>query len=776
MSSLDPIVDIAEDAVEARRRKWRALLRLGVPMFGVVLVIVAILGNALFSYAANRRGALALSDDLLSTLNAHITERVNAFLDPCERLLALLNDIAAHMPRNERKAAMLQFAESAMKQLPQVASVYAGNDKGDFLMLRRLDDGGRELKEISSSTNGRYVTFVDYDQDGKETARRSDPGDTFDPRTRPWYEGALRTSGAYWTGIYVFFTTRKPGITVSARFSDPEGAETVVGVDITLEDLSQFVDSLAIGKHGRAIIMDGDGQLIATGNTQSIAQPGAGEALPSSIDGLSDNVFTAVFDRFRVEGQGRWLIKRDGLSYISSATPLPATSRHWWILMAVPEQDFIGFVARNDRTALAFSLVIVLAVVMLAALLVQQGLRADNIARAIAARGETLTRKTAAYLAISKQIAQGDAEAPIELTESLADLSGCARATVWRFDANRQVLHCCDSFERAGQGHAGGFELHRRELPAFFECIEGGEQFSTTDAASDRRCAQFQKVFMASTGTRALTVFPLRRSEQVVGAICIEDSLKLGKVDDFLPAIAAIFAASLPALAPSRHVPPAGIDLKAPARKPDGASTTSNQPMHSADLVASSPDFAQLRADHRAQISAMVLRLADSFLIAKKTRDSDMAIVTQIAEMLREIAAENEVDYLKFVGQEAIAVTGLSDGDEHAMTRMANAAISIRDRLSTLVDLHGQSVEFRIGLGFGSCFGCFLGRDQSQFNLWGEAIEIAGIMAQSAAPGGIQASAGAYDHLKQDFLFRSRGSFYMPQLGESQTYVLAGQL
>ncbi len=53
---------------------------------------------------------------------------------------------------------------------------------------------------------------------------------------------------------------------------------------------------------------------------------------------------------------------------------------------------------------------------------------------------------------------------------------------------------------------------------------------------------------------------------------------------------------------------------------------------------------------------------------------------------------------------------------------------------------------------------------------------MADLMARSAASGAIQATEGAYDRLRQDFLFRPRGSFYRPGRGESRTFVLAGQL
>jgi hypothetical protein len=69
MAAVDRVVDIAVDAVAVRRRR-HALLRLGIPILGVAFVIAAIFVIALYSDAANRRGALALSDDLLDMLDA----------------------------------------------------------------------------------------------------------------------------------------------------------------------------------------------------------------------------------------------------------------------------------------------------------------------------------------------------------------------------------------------------------------------------------------------------------------------------------------------------------------------------------------------------------------------------------------------------------------------------------------------------------------------------------------------------------------------------------
>lgn len=768
------IVDISEDAVAIRRRRRRALLRIGIPILGISLVIVAILAIALYSHAANRRGVLALSDDLLNTLDAQITQRVLAFLDPCERALRIMRDIAVNTPPTDRRASSERFAMSVLKELPQIAAFYVGDSKGDFLMVRR-QGRGVELKQISNE-GGRRVVLVDRDAAGTELSRREDPADEYDPRTRPWFRGAIDAPDVFWTGIYIFFSDHKPGITVSTRVPSDSGPDRVFGVDVTLEELSRFLASLEIGRHGRALIMDDDGRLIAVPDSDEVIKPSGDEFIPPKVDELGDPVLTAAFDRFRVEGQGRRIVEQGGVRYISSATLIPGSAHKWWILITVPEDDFIGFVASNNRIALLMSLSIVLAVIVLAVLLVRQGLRADRSVRLMTERGHMMAEQSAIYTAISRQTAAGD-NVPPALTEGLVTATGSWRASIWLLAMHNQILSCPDSYERDSQGHTGGFELHRRELPAFFELVESGAELSLADAAGDRRTAQFHGLIMRSLGSRALALIPMRRGERVVGALLLEDPGHLDGTKDFLRTLAAMTSS---AMKPSglEAEPRAESPKPASAARPPGAAQPAAHPILAADLVPTAAERTELRADYLQGAAVMVLRLSGSLALARKAGPGDAGLAAQITEFLQEAAAEHEVKYLKFVGQEAIAATGFeqTDGDEEAMTRVAALAIAVRDRLSLLVEGGGQGAAFRIGLGFGGCFGCLVGRERQQFNLWGEAFETADAMAQSAAPGAIQASAGAYDRLRQDFLFRPRGTFYLPGIGQSHTFVLAGQL
>lgn len=769
MSAVDRVVDIAEDPLAARRRRRHALFRLGIPILGVAFVIAAIIMIALYSHTANRRGALALSDDLLDMLDAQIAQRVASFLDPSERTLRIMSSVAADVPVTERRGSDERLAISVLKQLPQIAAVYVGDSVGNFLMVRRQAEGV-ETKQIINQPGNRKVFLIDRNGAGDEVSRREDPTDAYDPRTRPWFKGALETQGVYWTGIYIFFSDHKPGITVSSRVPEPGGTSRVFGVDVTLDELSRFLSSLEIGKDGRALIMDGEGRVIAVPNSEAVIKPAGDAFVPPKVDGIGDPVLTAAFDRYRVSGQGRRVIDLDGVRYISSATPLPGSGRQWWILIVVPEDDFVGFVAANNRTAIALSLIIVVAVIGLAILLVRQGLRSDRSIRVMTERGRTMARQSAAYVAISDQLARAPGTAPPAVTESIVEVTAARRGSLWQLAAGNQILRCADSYDRDSQGHAGGFELHRRELPAFFELLERGEETSIANAQADRRSAQFHALVMQSLGSRALTIVPLRREERIIGAMCLEDPGSLDGAKDFLRTVAAMAS---PVLAPEPRDQEATRPVLARAPAPAAGDV---QPILSADLAPSATERANLRAEYFADVAVLSLLLTGAIQLARKCGASDSGMAVQISECLQEIAGEHGITYLKFVGQNAIAAAGFERQDEEAMNQIAGLAIAVRDRLSALTDTAGPGAEFRIGLGFGGCYGCLVGRERQQFNLWGEAFETADLMARSAAPGAIQASAGAYVRLRHDFLFRPRGTFYLPGVGQSRTFVLAGQL
>jgi adenylate cyclase len=770
MVASDRVVDISVDPRDERRR--RALLRIGIPLGGVALMIATILFIAFYADRANRAGALALSNDLLVTLEQRIGNEVSAYLEPAARAVRILRDTLHDGALGDRLPLVETFSSGLLREIPQIADLNFADEDGNFVMVRDGHDGGIEVKLVENGPGPRRVTWIHRNAAGAETGREEDPTDTYDPRTRPWYEGALANDDLFWTGIYIFYSQRVPGITASAKYRDPNGRLYLFGVDITLDALSHFLASLKIGRNGRAVIIDDAGQLIAAPRGSAMLREIRGELAAPRVDELDDDVLTHAYDRFRIEGAGHRVIEVGGRRYISAVTPIKGAGRNWSTMIVVPEKDFVGFVASNNRKALLMSLVIVVVATLLASLLVRQGLRADRNARLLLERQSAMTRQNQAFANLASDASSFDPAQGLPsrtLTETLANVTDARRASIWALRDGGRILRCEDSFDRETGGHVDGLELHRDELPELFSHLLAGEEIEVTDAARDRRTMELHHI-LSAFGTRALLSVPVHRNDQVVGSVWLEDAPGTAGSRDFVLAVANMVALRME----DASITPA-------AREPDAISKPIAAPEivarnFAADLRPVEIDPSALHAEIYRGMAVMVLRFTDATAMAVRPSGMPRCISDEIGCALQQIATDNGIPYLKLVGHEIVAAAGFNLADSSAAAVIADMALAVRDRCAALFEESERAHGFQIGIDCSLAMGGAVGNEPRVFNLWGDAVHIAGAMAASAPPGTVQATEAAYRRLREDFLFRPRGSFYLPHVGDARTFVLAGRL
>ncbi|MEJ2473765.1 MAG: adenylate/guanylate cyclase domain-containing protein [Desulfobacterales bacterium] len=143
---------------------------------------------------------------------------------------------------------------------------------------------------------------------------------------------------------------------------------------------------------------------------------------------------------------------------------------------------------------------------------------------------------------------------------------------------------------------------------------------------------------------------------------------------------------------------------------------------------------------------------------------------------LESLASESGVGYMKFMSDQLVCAAGLRDeSGDHAHT-IAELALKVQDIcLHMYADLTHR-LDFRIGIDTGAVIGSAVGREFKNYNLWGEAVRIAGTMAESGSVGEIHLSESTYWRLQTDYLFKARGSYFLPDVGELSTYILTGHL
>ena len=792
--STDPL-NFSFDLRAARRRRLRSFLRIAIPIVTLLALVAAIAGIGAYLYQANREDARLLTDDLLEELERRIVSEVEDFLEPASSMVRLAEEVLegrALFEQRERLAEPLSM--HILESNPQLANFNFADPQGNFMMLRKLPDGSIHTKFMDRRGGGVATSWIRRDPSGRVVAVERDASDTYDPRTRPWYQGAAATGRLYWSDVYLFFTDHRPGITASLPIYDHSGdLAAVYAIDIALEQLSAFLGSLEIGRNGRAMIIDGDGVLVAYPVLEQMVKNTDRGLARAHIEELADPVLNRAFDRFRVDGHGKRELVVEGRRHINTASSLKSVlGRDWTLLIVVPEEDFVGFVADNSRRGLTMSLAVLGLASLLAGLLVFQGLRADRNAQLLLERQQQLEAQSRAFSGLASQAAlfdSNDDSAVAALTEAVAGTLSVHRISVWQLTTDGRRLVCEDSFDKETGGHTQGMELTADDLPQFFQSLVQQEEILAVDAAADPRTAELHRVYLHPLGLRALMSVPIVRGEQIVGVIWLEDDAVRTDPDSgdvaFARAVANMLALRMRGGAPG-ETEEAGRGTSPGTARGHGELA---EPMRQTELVTGRRGKAFLARIAKEQgegagigaqvfedVTVVVMRFTDPVSLAAAIDDGDRSAAEDLVQKLETLAAEHEVEYLKLLGDQIVCAAGFPGEPHRGAAAMADFALGALDHCARLFTKLERPLEVQIGIDSGPVIGSAVGRERAIFNLWGEAVVTASRMAQTGVSGQIQATESTYRRLREDFLFRVRGSYYLEGFGEFATYTLTGRL
>lgn len=309
-----------------------------------------------------RKAVQSLSRLVIRQAIEHTESRLLRFFEPSIVQLELLCGWG--------QAGLLDLASSEklndvfvplMEQHGHISSVMLADEAGrEYMLLRQGRQWmNRQKGEQAFGKRVRITSWSDFDNQPKTTWEKLD----YDPRERPWFIGAMakRTESnepanqvtqpsVYWTQPYEFFTTKEPGITVSMRYTGPDGKAHVLGFDILLNDISRFTTQMQVLEAGVVMVLADDRRVIGLPNQMAYqSDQGRTAALlkrPLELDSplikdasqaFRSNIESGeAFDdplRF-VSGEVQWW----GAAKVFQLAP----DRYLIISVVVPEVDLLG--------------------------------------------------------------------------------------------------------------------------------------------------------------------------------------------------------------------------------------------------------------------------------------------------------------------------------------------------------------------------------------------------------------------------------------------------
>lgn len=767
-------------------------LRHSLPVVGVVSVLLLVSAIAWYIYDSNRHGAIVLSNDLITAIDRRVAVQMHAYFQPAQQFLELAEAAANDRPVDYGAAEAERFALQGLLSVPAITAFSYADPNGDFLFVIRNDKGGLDTKRVDVDGTSRKVTWTRRDADGKVTSVEDDPNDTFDPRKRPWYLGAEEAKKPFWTGTYLFFTAQKPGISYAIPNFHPDGRlRNVVGVDIEIATICAFLKELGIGVSGKALIIDREGRVVAypSDHWMPADRP---DVAPPRLDELGDPVLTHVYNRLRVEGYGRKILEIGDQRIIVSSEPVNMlTGRDWVTLIVVPETDFVGFVSDSGIAALLMSIIVVMIVAALTGLMAWRSMRADQRAAAAATRQQALEVRTQTFIDLARGVATADGFDGGDIqsaTESAANACAAKRVAVWRLTSDRRTLQCEDCFDRTANDHTSGLVFHRDEMPNLFAALDKGMPVDTADAGRDRRTFELFASYLAPLEITSVYLAPIVAGNQPIGLLTVEDprrgdraaglaafcdalSILLGlRFTAAAVAPAAAIAVASPALAAAVMPPPAE------EKPPD--SFAQREARLERTLLQQGTALEQVREASIDRAAVGVIKLPSWTTVAQRPTDSgERTAMDAIVHELRRSIERSGVTYAALLDDEIVlaafsAEAGKTGEDARCV---ATALLALRDRLIEFEDRWSVSLDFRLAIDVGTVMASTIGTDPPTRNLWGGALAVTKILATTAGRRSIAASETAYEMLSGDFLFRPRGSYFLPETGTMRTFVMVGR-
>jgi signal transduction histidine kinase len=275
-----------------------------------IIVLVSIPGTGYFSYLQARKAIENQMRNYAIGKASQIGERIRQFLSQhmnSARLIKAFIENKMIDPSNEKE--LLNYFYLVKKNHPEFVNIYYGNEAGHFTMVPPQSP---EVYKI------------------------------FDPRSRPWYEGALSSKGEHWTAVYPFASTQNPGITASIPIVNKDQAiEGVCGIDIDLSTFSKFLQRIEIESRGYVYVIE---------NTHGrvIAHP---DLVRRSWDPLQIELLRACLNDLKAAGKRFGLTTFQGEYFLTAYTDYHEND--WTVGITLPLTDFLSQIGSIKKTTIS---------------------------------------------------------------------------------------------------------------------------------------------------------------------------------------------------------------------------------------------------------------------------------------------------------------------------------------------------------------------------------------------------------------------------------------
>ena len=300
-----------------------------------------------------------------------------------------------------------------------------------------LPGQGVTIEEVSSKTKPKSNVFATDSQGNRKNKVRDYD---YNPLNEAWYPQTLKAGKPIWSSIYNWDTPEGMTNIISIAAGHPIYDNTkkmigIIGVDLSLEDISVFLHNLKVSPSGKVFIIENNGLLVANSSSEKPFTIVNGKAQRLNVLNSSDPLIKATaqylqqkFGNFKQidtsQEQDLDFTLKGERQFVHVEPWHDKLGLNWLVVVVVPESDFMAQINANTRMTIILSIVALLVATLLGMF-----------------TSQWITQPILKLSRASKAIAAGNLDQEVEI-------KGVKELGVLSQSFNQMALQLAESFEQ----------------------------------------------------------------------------------------------------------------------------------------------------------------------------------------------------------------------------------------------------------------------------------------------------------------------------------------
>ena len=327
-----------------------------------------------YTYSNNTASMLELSQQMMDDLSESKIDRIRNRFEGIQTAVLMGSYIIKNPALvSTQNKVLLDYCVAVVKQYPFLESIFIGTEAGTFFQVKNLPPNStyrsnQRLLPIKAKIAVRVVqqekseasetwSYLDNDSRVIETEKLPMSQVNYNHKVREWYQRALQTRSQIWTNIYIFSTTRLPGVANAIPISTEDGNYFgVIGSDVPLDSFSEILKNIHF--KGLSLVVTQKGEIVASPFESHPARVSiaGGETQLVTVNDLANKIPAEAFRVYSSTGEKKFLFNFEGKKYIANFKEYdPKIFKDWIYIFIMPIDSLIGQIKQTQQNTLIIS-------------------------------------------------------------------------------------------------------------------------------------------------------------------------------------------------------------------------------------------------------------------------------------------------------------------------------------------------------------------------------------------------------------------------------------